>query len=182
VPLLECSTRGKPTTTIGMPLIASSRGIDLQPIDVMDPADALWLQACCWPDQTDRFERLAAAVRVAQSHPPVITIGDATETIGAAVDEVSSVAHPAITTSWVLNYLGPADRNRFVARLDELGAETDISWVFAESPALTPELPHEATIADEHTTALGLVTWRNGERRVEHLATCHPHGYWLHWL
>lgn len=180
-PLIECSTRGHPHRPITMPEIAASRGIDLRPIDVMDPADAHWLQACCWPDQTDRFDRLAAAIRVAQSHPPDIVVGDAIESIGDVTGEAASAGHPVITTSWVLNYLEPADRHRFVDRLDDLGAESDISWVFAESPALTPELPHAPGLAEEHTTELGLVTWRDGERRVEHLATCHPHGYWLHW-
>ena len=86
-----------------------------------------------------------------------------------------------MTCSWALNYLRPDARTAFVDRLDVVGAERDLSWVFAESPALAPELPHAPDLRDEHTTALVLVRWRDGDRQVEHLATCHPHGYWLHW-
>ncbi len=65
--------------------------------------------------------------------------------------------------------------------LDTVGANIDLSWVIAESPAQTPELPHPDDLAGEHITALTLVTWRAGVKHVQHLATCHPHGYWLHW-
>jgi hypothetical protein len=33
----------------------------------------------------------------------------------------------------------------------------------------------------EDLTVLSVVRWRNGRREVERLATCHPHGYWMHW-
>ena len=62
-----------------------------------------------------------------------------------------------------------------------MGRTLDISRLIAESPAQSPELPHDPAFADEHITALTLVTWRDGRRRVEHLGTCHPPGYWIHW-
>ena len=46
-----------------------------------------------------------------------------------------------ITNTWVLNYLSGAERTAYLAALDELGRERDVSWVFAESPVLVPELP-----------------------------------------
>lgn len=88
-----------------------------------------------------------------------------------------------MTTSWALNYLSAERREAFVDTLDAIGCERDVSWVIAESPAQTPELPHPTDLVGEeiHITALTLVTWRNGERAVRNLATCHPHGYWIHW-
>lgn len=180
-PLLECSTRGTGPVPTAIPDIASAQGIDLDPIDISDPDDARWLQACCWPDQTDRFERLAAAIEMAQADPPKIITGDAVDVICDTIQRVPPDQHPVVTCSWALNYLTPAARHAFVEELDTSGAVRDISWVFAESPALTPELPHARDLAGEHTTALVLTRWRNGERSVDHLATCHPHGYWLHW-
>ncbi len=180
-PVLVCSTRGDGPEPTAIPDITNAVGIDLDPIDVSDPDDARWLQACCWPDQTDRFDRLAAAIRLAEHAPPKIVTGDAVDVIRTTIDAVDDSAHPVVTSSWALNYLSPAARDSFVEELAAAGADRDISWVFAESPALTPELPHAADLADEHTTALVLVRWRNGQRSVDHLATCHPHGYWLHW-
>lgn len=180
-PLLICSMRGTGPVPTAIPTIASARGIDLDPIDIADPDDARWLQACCWPDQTDRFERLSTAIEMAQAAPPEIVTGDAVEVIRPTIDAISLPQHPVVTSSWALNYLTPDARRAFVQELDQVGGERDLSWVFAESPALTPELPHASDLAEEHTTALVLVRWRDGHRRVDHLATCHPHGYWLHW-
>lgn len=180
-PLLVCSTRGSGPVPTSIPAIASARGIDLDPIDIADPDDARWLQACCWPDQTDRFERLAAAIDMAAARPPEIVTGDAVDSIRSTIDAVPADQHPVVTCSWALNYLTPAARREFVAELDATGADRDISWVFAESPSLTPELPHDPDLAERFTTALTLVRWRGAVRSLEHLGTGHPHGYWLHW-
>lgn len=181
---IECSTRGAGPRATAVPDVVSSVGIDSRPIDATDPVEARWLEACCWPDQADRFERLRAAIGIASDHPPRIVEGDAVDTVGSTVAEMDEQAHPVVTTSWVLNYLAPADRHRFVSTLDDIGADIDLSWVIAESPAQTPELPHPGELAGAPLgiTSLTLVTWRNGQRSVRPLGTCHPHGYWIHWL
>ena len=86
-----------------------------------------------------------------------------------------------VTNSWVLNYLTPQGR-AYVAELDRIGAERDLSWVFAESPELVPELPIAAGELETDVTALTIARWRSGLRTVETVATCHPHGYWINWL
>jgi hypothetical protein len=180
-PRIDCSTRGSGSVRAAMPTITMARGVDLQPLDVTDPADAQWLRACCWPDQIDRFGRLDEAIAIARQYPPRVRAGDALESIGELVADAAVAGHPIVTTSWAMNALDSLGRQDFVARLDELGSSADLSWVIAESPAQTPELPHPADLAGEHITALTLVTWRAGTKRVQPLATCHPHGYWLHW-
>jgi len=91
--MLQCSTRGNVPIPTAIPDIANARGIDLSPIDITDPDDARWLQACCWPDQTDRFERLAAAIAIAQADPPEIVTGDAVEVIRDTIDSVPTNEH-----------------------------------------------------------------------------------------
>ena len=51
----------------------------------------------------------------------------------------------------------------------------------AEAPALIPELPNSPDPKDPHRTVLSMARWRRGERVVEHLATVHPHGFWMQW-
>ena len=41
-----------------------------------------------------------------------------------------------MTNTWVLNYLTADERRAYVASLDELGADRDLSWVFVEMPVL----------------------------------------------
>ena len=138
--------------------------------------------ACVWPDQRDRFERLASAIEVAAAHPSEIIRGDATATVALAVEQVGAAAHPTVINSWVLNYLTPSERAAYVAELDRIGAERDVSWLFLESPGLAAGLPFPAELEHSFLTHLVLATWRDGRRSITHLGECHPHGYWLHWV
>ena len=181
---LTCSTRGAAPldlSSLRIPPVVAACGIDSRPVDVTDPNEARWIEACCWPDQVDRFRRLRAAIGVAREHPPELLAGDAVESVAPAVDRLASRGHPVVTTSWMLNYLVPDQRRAFVDRLEEAGRSLDLSWLIAEAPIQTPELPHADDQAGEEITALTLVTWRDGRRTVRHLGTCHPHGYWIHW-
>jgi len=182
--VIDCSTRGPCPALGALPTVAAARGLDLSPIDVTDPDDARWLQACCWPDQIDRFERLRSAIDIAVSQPPIVDHGDAVDDLAGTLlltCDGAPDAHPVITTSWVLSYLSATDQRRFVAEVDRIGAARDLTWLMLESPAQTAVLPHDPSLAGEHLTAVSSVSWRSGTRTVDHLGVCHPHGYWIHW-
>jgi hypothetical protein len=164
-----------------LPTIINRCGIDERPIDVTDDEEARWLEACVWPDQADRFHRLVSAIAIARAQPPEILAGDAVASLATGIDRVGAGAHPVITNSWVLNYLTSEARVAYLAELDRLGADRDLSWVYAEAPALVPELPNSPDPKDPHLTVVSMVRWRTGERLVDHLATVHPHGFWMHW-
>ena len=174
---LTCGTRGDVPLPTAMPAIVERVGLDRSPVAVADDDAARWLTACVWPDQTDRIERLQAAIAIARSTGVEVRPGDAVTDTAALV--VGAAAHPVVTTTWVLNYLSSAERRAFVEALDACGRRRDLSWVFAESPVLVPDLP--TVDARTSTTALVLVRWRRRRRTARHLAECHPHGYWLRW-
>jgi hypothetical protein len=178
---IDVATTGAVPVPTSMPAISVRAGIDQRPIDVTDPEEANWLEACVWPDQADRFHRLVAAIDVAREHPPEVITGDAVTSLAAGVERVGTTAHPVVTNSWVLNYLTSQQRVAYLAELEHIGAERDLSWVYAEAPALIPELPNSPDPKGGDRTVLTMLRWRNGERTVEHLATVHPHGFWMHW-
>lgn len=163
-----------------LPSIAARVGLDVAPIDVTDPDQAHWLEACVWPDQPDRFHRLRSAIALAVDDPPRLVQGDATADVASVVASVAADGHPVITNSWVLNYLSGPERTAYVAELDRIGTERDLTWIFAESPAFTPELPWDVDSTEEQLTVTSLARWRRGTLTVEHLTTSHPHGYWIH--
>ncbi|MEO6570875.1 MAG: DUF2332 domain-containing protein [Ilumatobacteraceae bacterium] len=178
---LETSTRGAVPVPPALPMITGRLGIDRAPIDLSDPAAVRWLRACVWPDQVDRFRRLAAAVAIADERPAEVWTADAVDALDAAVGHLAGSGHPVVMNSWVLNYLPTERRTAYLAELDRIGGGTDVTWIFAESPAQAGGLPVPARLRHDELTVLGMVTWRSGERRVHHLGTTHPHGYWLHW-
>lgn len=177
---LTASVRGDLVLPARLPSISARRGLDLAPVDVHDGSQARWLEACVWPDQPDRFQRLRAALAIAQQDPPELDEGDAVLDLAPTIDGLTGSGHPVITNSWVLNYLTPEQRSAYVTELDRIGQSIDLSWSYAESPSMTPELPWALDPVDEHLTVTTLVRWRNGHRTVEHLMTSHPHGYWIH--
>ena len=181
---LVCGTRGPAPRPTAIPSIARRVGLDASPIDVADDDAVRWLEACVWPDQQDRFDRLRAAIALARSEPPdirpQIRRGDAVDDVGSIVREVATAGHPVVLNSWVLNYLPEERRRRYVDVLDDLGGEQDLSWVLAESPLQTVGLPIPTTDPPEVLTVLSVVTWRDGRRSVRRLGTAHPHGFWVH--
>ena len=179
--VLEVSTRGAVPVPDAMPVIGARLGIDRRPVDVTDPIESRWLEACVWPDQADRFHRLRAAIELATKAQPRVRSGDAIAGLRTAVAEVGTRCHPVVTNSWVLNYLTPTQRVAYMNGLDEIGDRRDLSWIYAESPALVPEIPVDDDLAGTDVTAVTLVRWRDGTRTSKTLAVCHPHGYWIHW-
>ena len=81
--VLSCSTRGEPPIPKSMPTLAHAMGLDMSPIDVRNDEAVRWLEACVWPDQAGRFERLVAAIAIARKSPPDIRRGDAVANVGA---------------------------------------------------------------------------------------------------
>lgn len=183
-PLLSCGTRGAVPLPRSLPRISARMGVDRAPVDVHDDEATRWLRACIWADQTDRMRRLDAAIEIARSEHLELRVGDAVADVAATTAAAARRGHPVVMTSWVLTYVSGAERRAFVAELDELGCATDLSWVVAESPALTPELPvppsPDPSVPDDRTV-ITLVTWRAGRRDVRRLGIAHPHGAWLHW-
>jgi hypothetical protein len=178
---LKCQTRGHPPRLDHVPSVVWSRGFDARPVDLFDDDQVRWLEACVWPEQIERFDRLVRAIDLARRREIRVEKGDAVSDVGTFVQRASRHGHPVVTTSWVLNYLTSAERVEFVAQLDDIGAETDLSWVIAESPRETPELP---VLGDpsEDITVISLVTWKSGRRESVRLATAHPHGDWINWV
>jgi hypothetical protein len=178
--MIECQVRGEPPLPEHVPDVRWSIGIDASPVDVYNDAEVRWLEACVWPDQVKRFDRLRSAVALARHIGVIVERGDAVDSVTAAAMRAQEHAHPVITTSWVLNYLSPDRRVEFVETLHRIGSTMDLSWVIAESPWETPELPGHAG-SDELITVITLVTWRQGLRTVQRLGTTHPHGNWVNW-
>ena len=178
---ITCGTRGSVPVPPAFPAIAARIGLDRSPVDLHDDDATSWLEACVWPDQRDRFQRLRAAIAIGRQGPPDVRTGDAIASLGDVVADAARAGHPVVLNSWVLSYLSEEERRAYVERLDELGAARDLSWIFVESPALVSGLPTPVDPEVQLHTVVTLVRWRDGQRSVDHLATAHPHGFWLHW-
>lgn len=178
---LACEVRGPVPLPAGPPPVAWRVGLDRDPVDVSDADQARWLQACVWPDERMRFQRLTAAIEAVRAAPVRIDRGDAVDDLPPLLDEAREHGHPVVLHSWVLNYLPVERRRDFAASLAAMGRDHDLTWVYAESPSQVEGLPRPDDELRQAPTVVSVVRWRDGEADVSHPADAHPHGRWLHW-
>ena len=164
-------------------------GIDPAPVDVADPAQLRWLQACLWPADARRRERLARAAQQQRSLPVRLTAAaDCTAALESWVCGLPGGVQPVLLTSWVLYYLSAAELDHLRATVDQLAQRHGLVWVCGELPALSapglaasplPELP-----AGESGASATWWTLRRavqGGIAVQGLGWSHPHGRWVAW-
>ncbi len=145
--LLHCDSGDSvPAPARSIPTIAWRTGMDLHPVDVTDADQAIWLQALLWPDQVERHKRLAAAIAVAQIHPPTVAGGDVFTVVPQLVESAPDEAAVVIQHTWVLNQFSKMDRDRFYGMLDDLAEERSIYRVSGEALDDAPGIVLELTI------------------------------------
>lgn len=126
--VLECEATGVtlPTT---LPTVAARTGVDLNPLDVTDPADVAWLEALIWPEQEHRRERLRAAIAIAAADPPRLVRGGL-EAVPGLVDEAPAGTTPVVYHTSVLYQVPPAERAAFAETVRNLPGH----WISIEAP------------------------------------------------
>jgi len=103
--------------------IVRRRGVDTHPIDVTTEEGARLLEAFVWPDQTDRIERLRAAIEIVREDPPELIKGDYVDLVPALIDE-DTVVISCVTTMYL-------DDDRYAELTEKLRGAT---WLSLEGP------------------------------------------------
>ena len=163
--------RGAPPPSAQLEVHAA-RGVDIQPLDLGDPATRERLLTYIWPEQPERLARLETAMGLARAYPPRIDRADGADWLEQRLVELQS---PGVTRvvfhSVALQYFPPAGRERVRAAIEAAGARATLgrplAWIsFEMDPA-------------RGTMMLRLRTWPDGEDAE--LAACHPHATWIEW-
>lgn len=169
---IETDWRGGPPP-LGPVQVSERAGCDRRPSRLDDPAQRRRLKAYIWADQTDRLQRLDAAMRVAQAAGTMVDAADAADWLEPRLALTSGVA-TVVYHSVVWQYLPAATQDRLRAMLERAGeaasAGAPLAWLRMEPPRGVPDAPMEVS----------LTLWPHGETRV--LARVHPHGATVHWL
>lgn len=129
-PVLRCRWDCDQPPPTRVPEVVWRAGVDLNPLDLTDPADLAWLQALVWPEQHERRDRLAAAARVLVADPPYLVSGDLGAELEALAAQAPRDATLVVLHSAVLAYLEPPARQDFVDAVRGLPGH----WVANESP------------------------------------------------
>jgi hypothetical protein len=160
---------GDPPLPAETPAVAGRTGVDLNPLDVTDPDDVLWLRALTWPHQRTRRAVLEAAIQQARSDPPTVVQGDAIERLPSMV---AALPDPVVVFDTLVMYqLDGAQRERFREVVTRLGDGRELHWLsgWASVDGDAPELWLD------HSTV------EDGELVTERLLAFEQHGRWIRW-
>ncbi len=152
--------------------IVTRAGVDRDPFDLTDPAEAERLTAFVWAGMTERMARIEGAIALAKAHPPKIEAGDLVDWMAARLalpqaDGVSRVFFHSV----VFQYIPESARGVVETLLAAAGANA--------TPARPLARLQMEMIEFEKPMQLRLQCWPGGA--IETLAHCHPHGSKLSW-
>jgi hypothetical protein len=172
-PIFPCAASADTPLPEALPFIVWRAGLDLNPIDAADRAQAAWLETLVWPEQTDRLARLRSALRIAALQKPRVDRGDL---LGATLAELCALAPKSATLvvfhTAVLGYVADrAERQRFAATVRTLCP----CWIANEAARVFPE---HASGAGDPPSAGHFLMAVNGAP----VAWTDPHGASLQWI
>ena len=183
---LECTARDDvgPLPELRLPAMAARVGLDLSPVDPFSDDAALWLLACQWPDNLQRFGRLRAAlanVRAAP-YPPRLERGDMVTDLPRIAGAIPGGGPLVVFHSWVAAYLDEEQQRTLGREVQALGETRPVHHLYCESPFETPGLPTPRSPVPREGPDLATVLVHIGPGGAPvRLADTHPHGYWIRW-
>ncbi len=165
--------RGPPPPAVPVEIV-STRGVDIQPLDLSDPHNAERLQAYCWVDAPDRQARLWATIAMFRAHGVALEQGDAADWIEARLAEPQAAGVTRVLMhSVVWQYLPEPTQHRIADAMQAAGAratpERPLGWVMME--------PNR----DLHRHEVRVRGWP-GEVPMQLVALTHAHGAWVEGL
>jgi len=138
--LLESTLTGiEPPSAL--PEVVWRAGIDLNPLDVTDPADVAWLDALIWPDQTHRRDRLRQAASIAAADPPLLVRGDLVEALPALAAQAPAGATLVVFHTSVLYQVPPTRWPSFRSAVYLAVGALRGHWLANDIPDLIPGAP-----------------------------------------
>ena len=169
-PVFPCRANDRTPLPVALPRVVWRMGIDLNPIDPADTSDRSWLETLVWPEQTERFHRLRAALAMAMHERPRVLRGDLLTDLAACMRLAPPDATLVVFHSAVLAYAANQTlRDDFARTMQATGA----IWISNEAPGVFPNFrplrsgPRGAFLLSQNGAPMA---WTDG------------HGAWIEWI
>jgi hypothetical protein len=194
--IIETTVRGVADVPMPsrLPSIAARIGIDVEPLDVRNPAVRSWLAACI-PQEISAVTRFNQAVELVLEQPVQAVRGDACEVLPQVLKSIPRHALICLLDTFVAVFFEPDELAVLRALVDRAGAERDLDWISIDplvpmgtsaSDCVTgADVPREVIERNRDEGVFGVVSrvsYRNGERTRTVLGLAHPGAAWLEWL
>jgi hypothetical protein len=192
---LDCEVRGAVAPPEArLPPITARIGVDINPVDLADPAARAWLQACA-PPEAAALTRLAAAMDIARRHPAPIIAGDVVDALPRVLDRLPAGQRVIVTDAYTAVFLPEPRRAELAAVLAQAGQERPVTWLSLDPLVPLGPAGHNsvqglalpAALIEDYQRhgvfgVLGSRTFGRGTDGSRLLARAHPSGQWIEWL
>ena len=145
--------------------VASRDGIDLDPVDLANPDQLLWLRALIWPEHVERHQQLIDAATEFRDSDIRMHAGDATRVLPTLIDSVSR-EHALVVYSTIALHQFPRESRQCIT--DTLATTST-------------ERPIWQIALEGNDPELSITRYRSGAGETEKLADASPHGWWIDW-
>jgi hypothetical protein len=194
--LIETEVRGGriPPVAPSLPRVGERIGIDIEPLDVSDPAVRAWLGACI-PQEIGAVNRFHQAVEVVSANPSRMVRGDACAVLPEVLSNVGGDALVCLIDSYVHVFFGAEELARFGEILERAGEDRDLDWVSVDPLVPMGEAATRSVLGLDVPAALvernrregvfgviGRLSYRGGRCSGALLGIAHPGAAWLEWL
>lgn len=151
--------------------IVATRGCDIRPLDVTDPAVEARLLAYVWAEKPERVGRLKTAIEMVRGGGVALEQSDAADWLEARLAEpqAEGVAR-VLVHSVVWQYLPEPTAQRLREAMAAAGARAD-----ASRPLAWVAMEPDRALAD---MIVSIRTWPGPAERAV-IATCHAHAAWI---
>ncbi len=164
---LEAELRGNgelPPIPSAIP-VASRDGIDLDPVDLANPDQLLWLRALIWPEHVGRHQQLIDAATEFKDNDIRMHAGDAALVLPALVESVPREHALVVYSTIALHQFPQESHQSIINTLATASVERPVWQIALEGT--DPEL--------------SITRYRMGAGETETLADASPHGWWIEW-
>ena len=140
-PIFQCVASAATPLPRALPKVGWRYGLDLNPLDLDQPAEMAWLETLVWPGQEHRAKNLRAAIEIARADPPKVRQGDLLADLPAIAALSPKDMQLVVYHTAVLGYVGSrSDRDAFAETVRRTGA----IWISNEAPSVFAELARAA--------------------------------------
>ena len=145
--------------------VASRDGIDLDPVDLDDSDQLLWLRALIWPEHVERHQQLMDAANEFMQSDIHLHAGDAADVLPGLISTITN-EHALVVYSTIALYQFPRENLRRVKHaLIETSKNRPVWQIALEGTDPT----------------LSITRYRDGAGHTKILADASPHGWWMTW-
>lgn len=145
--------------------VATRDGIDLDPVDLANPDQLLWLRALIWPEHVERHQELIDAAAEFRDSDIRLHAGDAKRVLPALIESVPHEHALVVYSTIALNYFSRESRQSITDTLAAASAKRPVWQIALEG--MDPKL--------------SITRYRDGTGETELLADASPHGWWIEW-